>query len=125
MQSFPKCLSNYPMPVTCQMQVSSIVKELPNHLRVVQGFTIMSGGPPSSRSNLTVSSWVRNLPFAASVLLVDVLHLPGVQRLEGRPLPLGTQRYTNAVLTAGIDTDGDTLSAVDKDFHDTPVDKHP
>jgi len=47
-------------------------------------------------------------------LSIDVLHLPCVESREHGVLPLAAQRYTDAVLAAGIDTHCNALFAIDE-----------
>ena len=62
---------------------------------------------------------------AERTLPVDILHLPGVERLELGVAALSAEGYAQAVFPAGVDAQRDALFAVGEDFDDALVDEYP
>ncbi len=57
-------------------------------------------------------------------LLVDIRHLPGVERFQDGGGALGAERYADAVVTSGLDAGGDALLVVDEYLDDAFVDEY-
>ena len=55
--------------------------------------------------------------------VVDVFHLPGVERFQFGVLALSTKRYSDAILAAGVDAQRDALAAVGDHLDYTAVDE--
>lgn len=58
------------------------------------------------------------------LLNINVVHLPGIQADKMRLLAYGTNRYTRTFFQNRICPYRDTLTVVDEDFNNAPVDKY-